>query len=81
MPTTKKRAGGRKKTTKARIIERTIADDRNAVLKVSGGHGGLHRNTPCGGCPWRVDQTGSFPAEAFRISAHTAYDQAFESFG
>ena len=33
-----------------------------------------HRVEPCGGCPWRVDQVGSFPAESFRLSARTAYD-------
>lgn len=70
----------KKKPPRPRIIERTIADDRNAVVKVSGGSG-LHRVSPCGGCPWRVDQTGAFPAEAFRISAHVSYDQAFEAFG
>lgn len=32
--------------------------------------------TPCPGCPWRTDQVGSFPAEAFRHSARTAYDMS-----
>lgn len=39
-----------------------------------------YRREVCGGCPWRLDQTGSFPAEAFRISAPTSYDVAFETF-
>lgn len=39
-----------------------------------------YRRTPCGGCPWRVDQTGEFPAEAFRHSATTAYDMAQNRF-
>lgn len=29
-----------------------------------------------GGCPWRKDQDGHFPAEAFRVSASTAYDMS-----
>lgn len=39
-----------------------------------------YRRTPCGGCPWRVDQAGAFPAEAFRHSASTAYDMAQNRF-
>nr|WP_255674514.1 DUF6283 family protein [Deinococcus sp. 6GRE01] len=31
---------------------------------------------PCPRCPWRVDATGEFPAEAFRHSASTSYDMA-----
>lgn len=30
-------------------------------------------------CPWRVDATGEFPADAFRHSAETAYDMATET--
>lgn len=40
-----------------------------------------YRREPCAECPWRKDApTGAFPAEAFRISADTAYDQAQRSF-
>lgn len=56
------------------------ADDNHAVITRSGGKG-THRRSPCATCPWRVDATGEFPAEAFRISAHTAYDAAMETFG
>ena len=35
---------------------------------------------PCPTCPWRTDAVGEFPAEAFRISAHTAYDAAISTF-
>lgn len=38
------------------------------------GEGGSYRRRPCSDCPWRVDATGEFPAEAFRHSARTAYD-------
>jgi len=54
-------------------------DDANQVVTVEGG-AGLYRRSPCGGCPWRVDQTGSFPAEAFRHSAETAYDMSTHTF-
>jgi hypothetical protein len=56
------------------------ADEHNQVLIVEGGQG-LYRRSPCGGCPWRVDQTGQFPAEAFRLSARTAYDMSGHMFG
>jgi|SRR5579859_2390520 len=56
------------------------ADENNQVVTVEGGRG-LYRRSPCPGCPWRVDQTGSFPAEAFRHSAETAYDLSTHTFG
>jgi hypothetical protein len=45
------------------------------VVTVVGGRG-TYRRAPCEQCPWRIDQTGKFPAEAFRHSADTAYDMA-----
>lgn len=63
----------------ARITKRRLADANNAVLQVVGGSF-AYRREPCGGCPWRIDQTGAFPAEAFRISAPTAYDASLETF-
>lgn len=35
---------------------------------------------PCKECPWRKDQTGKFPAQAFRESARTAHDMATRFF-
>jgi DNA-directed RNA polymerase subunit RPC12/RpoP len=55
------------------------ADDRHRVLQIDGV--GAHRKAPCNGCPWRLDQTGKFPAEAFRLSADTCYDASFRLFG
>ena len=66
--------------SKPRVIKTRLADKNNAVLTVVGGDG-KHCHIPCEQCPWRVDQTGKFPAEAFRISANTAYDQSFHVFG
>lgn len=63
----------------AKITASRRADARHRVLMVEGM--GAHRREPCGGCPWRIDQTGQFPAEAFRISADTCYDASFRLFG
>lgn len=65
---------------RAEVTRTQVADENHVVNRVEGG-GGHYRRKPCGGCPWRVDQTGSFPAEAFRISAPTAYDLADSMFG
>lgn len=62
----------RKPTT---ITDVRPVDENHRVVTVEGG-GNQYRREPCGGCPWRKDQTGSFPAGAFRESAHTAYDMA-----
>jgi hypothetical protein len=67
----------RKKPTITRIRP---ADERNQVVTVEGGKGSYRRH-PCSKCPWRVDATGEFPAEAFRHSAGTAYDMAQHTFG
>ena len=63
----------------ARVTRRRLADADNAVLTVVGGPSTFRRE-PCPGCPWRIDQTGRFPAEAFRLSAPSAYDGAFALF-
>lgn len=55
------------------------AGDGHQVLTVEGGSG-AYRKKPCGDCPWRVDATGAFPAEAFVHSARTSYDMARERF-
>lgn len=57
---------------------RPVDADHQVVSVVSGG--GAHRKEPCGGCPWRVDQTGEFPAGAFVESARTAYDMSESEF-
>jgi hypothetical protein len=63
----------------ARITDVRPVDENHQVLTVEGG-GGQYRREPCGGCPWRVDQTGEFPSGAFLESARTAYDQATNMF-
>lgn len=69
----------RKPRRKAKVTQTRLADENNAVLTVEGGEF-AYRRQPCGGCPFRVDQTGAFPAEAFRHSAATAYDSAMSTF-
>ncbi|KVD30185.1 hypothetical protein WK59_13075 [Burkholderia ubonensis] len=49
------------------------------VVTVEGGRGS-YRRKPCAKCPWRIDATGEFPADAFRHSAETAYDMATHTF-
>ncbi|WP_121395589.1 DUF6283 family protein, partial [Pseudomonas aeruginosa] len=67
---------------KTEIIKVTPADENHQVVsfKWSSGRVHSHRRKPCEDCPWRRDAVGEFPAEAFRISAHTAYDLAEETF-
>lgn len=55
------------------------AGDDHQVVTVEGGSRG-HCTKPCADCPWRVDATGVFPAEAFRHSARTAYDMSDRTF-
>lgn len=55
------------------------AGDAHQVVTVEGGTSGYCKR-PCLDCPWRVDATGVFPAEAFRHSAGTAYDMATHTF-
>ncbi len=61
-------------------VGRFHADPDHDVVTVHGGHGG-YRRRPCSGCPWRTDQTGSFPLEAFTHSARTADDMSTHTFG
>lgn len=64
---------------KPEITRTRQADENNVVHSLKGGRGG-YRKEPCEECPWRKENAGSFPAEAFRHSAETAYDMAQETF-
>lgn len=55
------------------------AEPDHQIVTLEGGRFS-YRRTSCGECPWRIDQTGTFPAEAFRHSAETAYDMALATF-
>lgn len=63
-----------------KILRQQRADENHAVVTVKGGNG-LYRREPCQECPWRIDSpVGAFPAEAYRISANTAYDMSGHTF-
>ena len=68
------------KRTPTLITDTRPAGHDHQVISLEGGSHG-HRSTPCPQCPWRVDATGEFPAEAFRHSASTAYDMSERMFG
>ena len=59
----------------ARVLETRAAGPDHEVVSVQSTNGG-YRRKPCSDCPWRVDATGEFPAEAFRHSARTAHDMS-----
>lgn len=64
----------------SRITQIRRAGPDHQVVSVAGGRGDLYRREPCPDCPWRVDATGEFPAQAFRHSAPTAYDMSEHTF-
>jgi hypothetical protein len=65
---------------KPKILAITPAGPDHQVVTVSGGPTGRYCKKPCAQCPWRIDQTGKFPAEAFEHSARTAYDMDTHTF-
>lgn len=69
-----------KKTDAGAIKEIKPAGDGHQVVTVVAAERKYMRK-PCADCPWRVDAVGVFPAEAFLISAATAYDMSERSFG
>lgn len=64
------------------VLKRRKADDNHEVITVVSKSETYHyRRRPCDECPWRKDaKIGAFPAEAYRISAPTAYDMAQTTF-
>lgn len=60
---------------KPRITQVRPADESSQVITVVGGND-AYRKEPCAECPWLRENDGSFPAEAFRHSAETAYDMS-----
>lgn len=65
----------KKPKSKLSVIAKSPAGPDHQVVTVVG-KGGGYRREPCAGCPWRMENVGLFPAEAFRHSATTAYDMA-----
>lgn len=58
-----------------RVTRRRPAGPEHEVVSVDGGPQ-FYRRSPCDECPWRTDQEGKFPPEAFLHSAETAYDMS-----
>lgn len=74
----KKTARGKK----PKIVRVRLAGENHQVVTIHGKADGDRGYclTPCATCPWRKDAVGEFPAEAFKISAHTSYDQSLVTF-
>ncbi len=62
---------------KTRILDkRPAGPDHQVVTVTAEGGTGAYCRQPCPECPWRRENAGSFPPEAFEHSATTAYDMA-----
>lgn len=74
-------SAGRRRRQVVEIARRPAGPDF-CVVTVGGSGGPLvHRRKPCAECPWRRDAPGgAFPAQAYRLSARTAYDMAESMF-
>jgi transcriptional regulator with XRE-family HTH domain len=57
-------------------VVRTRVADANHVVHTLEVTNGRYRREPCAECPWRVENAGTFPASAFRLSACTAHDMS-----
>lgn len=57
-----------------------MAGEDHAVITLTGKGDAGYMKKPCAKCPWRVDATGEFPAEAFKHSAATSYDASMNVF-
>ena len=64
----------------AQTLELLPAGDCHTVAVVKGGPATFRRE-PCPGCPWRKDQDGVFPPDAFRHSSNTSHDGSTHTFG
>lgn len=63
-----------------KTLDRRSADKNHDVVTIVADDF-RHCPSPCAECPWRRDSPiGAFPAEAYRISAKTAYDMGESTF-
>jgi len=66
---------------KRKVLAVRPAGPGHQVVMASAPGPTVYRTQACSECPWRRDSpVGAFPAEAFRISAETAYDMADKAF-
>ena len=61
------------------IIKKTPAGKDHQVVSVIADKS-AYMKKPCLDCPWKKSAVGEFPAEAFRVSAHTSYDRSMKKF-
>lgn len=64
---------------KSTVVQTRAAGPGHEVLSLQG-PSKAYKRKPCEQCPWRKDQAGSFPAEAFVHSAETAYEMSEHTF-
>ena len=60
---------------KSKIVQVRPAGDEHQVVSLRSTDK-RYRRKPCEGCPWVVENTGDFPAEAFEHSAETSVDMS-----
>jgi hypothetical protein len=71
----------RRRRPAVEIARRPAGPDFCVVTVAGSGGPFVHCRKPCPECPWRRDAPrGAFPAEAYRLSARTAYDMAESAF-
>lgn len=66
-----------------KVVEVRPAGPDHQVVSLQGARGDspyLYRREPCPGCPWKCENDGSFPADAFRHSARTSEDMSTHTF-
>lgn len=73
------RTRGTPKPSKTSLVNVRQAGPDHEVVSVKTASK-TYRREVCGGCPWRCDTVGEFPAEAFVHSAPTAYDMSTSIF-
>lgn len=61
------------------IVKKTPAGEDHQVVSVIADKN-AYMKKPCLDCPWKKSSVGEFPAEAFRVSAHTSYDRSMKKF-
>lgn len=60
----------------ARVLRTRAAGPDHQVVTIARSGDRPYMRTPCAQCPWRRENVGSFPPEAFKHSAETAYDMS-----
>lgn len=71
----------KKPRPKNKILQVRPAGDEHQVVTLKAAEGDRHyRRKPCGGCPWVIENTGDFPAQAFEHSANTSEDMSLHVF-